>query len=135
MRSCLILLLLFILSEADAQAPLELSWKDLIPADLVLDDPFEKLNPEEVENLFTVARYRLLEEYSPESVSETIQLEKDSLEKWLTTEGVATDSLIALSIKIAEMREKTSQLFLVDGSDNITSGYSLQESTVSPYLH
>jgi hypothetical protein len=215
MRSWHILISLCFLAVANAQPPLELGWKDLIPTDSVHEEPFKKLNPEEIENLFTVARYRLLEEYSPESVTEAIQLEKDSLERWLTHEGVATDSLIALSFQFAEMREqrakglvqelggkivripgymlpldysaervnefllvpwvgacihtpppprnqivfvrlaegyehksiyepvwvsgkmstgeKTSELFLVDGSDNITSGYSLLESTVSPY--
>lgn len=112
---------------ANAQPPLELGWKDLIPVDSVNEDPFEKLNPEEIENLFSVARYRLLEEYSPESVTEAIQMEKDSLERWLTREGVATDSLIALSIKMAEMREQRARgLVLELGGKNVRiPGYML----------
>lgn len=187
----------------------------MIPKELETEDPFEKLNSEELENLGTVARYRLLEEYSPESVSVDIQLEKDSLERWLSNAGVATDSLIAESIRIAEKRQqrakgivhelagrivkipgyllpldysaervtefllvpwvgacihtppppknqivyvrlakgyaytsiyeplwvsgeittgdRTTKLYLVDGSDDINSGYSMLESTVSPY--
>ena len=109
MRYCLILLCLFFLPVTNAQSPLELAWRDLIPAETELEDPFEKLTGEEIENLFSVARYRLLEEYSPESVTEAIQLEKDSLERWLTGKGVPTDSLIALSIELAELKQERSK--------------------------
>jgi len=194
---------------------MELGWTDLVPKDTGIEDPFEKMSSEQLQNLGTVASYRTLEEYSPESVTEEIQEEKDSLESWLASKGLDVDSLIAARSRIAELRrqrasgivheldgrtvkipgymlpldysakrvsefllvpwvgacihtppppknqivyvrladgyayesiyepvwvsgeittgERTSTLYLVDGSDDISSGYSLLESKVSPY--
>jgi len=110
-----------------AQEVKELKWGDLVPKFRAIEDPFEKLSPEVQQNLSTVASYRTLEEYSPESVSESIQMEKDSLESWLSHEGVAVDSLIADRLRIAELNQERARGIVreLEGMDVKIPGYML----------
>ena len=43
---------------ANAEDTREVTWDDLVPAELDFEDPFEKLTEDQLYNLALVARYR-----------------------------------------------------------------------------
>ena len=56
----LLMTALFMLAGIDANAgdTREVTWDDLVPAELDFEDPFEKLTEDQLYNLALVARYR-----------------------------------------------------------------------------
>lgn len=104
-------LLLFLLCLfVGGQESKQLSWDDLIPKNsAAFDDPFERLNSEQLQNLSFIARIETLEKHRPESVNEASKAERDSLRILLATQNVPVDSLFAIRYEIADKRRKRAE--------------------------
>ena len=93
---------------ADADEVREVTWDDLIPADLDFDDPFEKLTDAQLYNLGTVALYR--EKLA--SKEEITDPSKDYYEEALAelkAEDIDIDGLLAIREQITEKRRARGQ--------------------------
>lgn len=87
---------------ASAEEIRELTWDDLIPANLDFDDPFEKLTDEQLYNLGTVALYREKEASKEEQPTSRAYYDEALAE--LKAEGIDVDSLLARREEITEKR-------------------------------
>lgn len=109
-RLILLLAVLILLPgmQAIADEVRELTWDDLIPANLDFDDPFEKLTDVQLYNLGTVALYRE-KQASKEEITDP---SKDYYEEALTelrAEDIDVDGLLAIRKEITEKRRARGQ--------------------------
>ena len=91
-----------------AEEARELTWDDLIPANLDFDDPFEKLTEEQLYNLGTVALYRE-KQASKEEVSDPSKEYYDEALAKLKAENIDIDGLLARREEITEKRRARGQ--------------------------
>ena len=112
MKYHLILLLvsLFMLPgmQVGAEEVRELSWDDLIPANLDFDDPFEKLTDEQLYNLGTVALYRE-KQASKEEITDPSKDYYDEALAELKADNIDIDGLLAIREEITEKRRARGQ--------------------------
>lgn len=105
MRKWILLYLLALMVSAKGQEAQKLTWSDLI-VHVNFDDPFKKLDSEQLYNLSQVAKIRAKEEQAESELNNYDKAKKDSLEKWLLTENINIDSLLAIRYQIAELRKQ-----------------------------
>jgi len=95
--------------QASAEEAREVTWDDLIPANLDFDDPFEKLTEEQLYNLGTVALYRE-KQASKEEVSDPSKDYYDEALAKLKAENIDIDGLLAIREEITEKRRARGQM-------------------------
>jgi hypothetical protein len=81
----------------------EVTWDDLVPAELNFDDPFEKLYEDQLYNLALIARYRE-QQASKEDSPDFTKAQYDEAMSTLKAEGIDVDGLIARREEITEKR-------------------------------
>jgi hypothetical protein len=86
----------------------ELTWDDLVPADLDFDDPFEKLTDAQLYNLGTVALYREKQASQEEITDPSKDYYEEALAE-LRAENVDIDGLLAIREEITEKRRARGQ--------------------------
>ena len=94
--------------QAGADEVRELSWDDLIPADLDFDDPFEKLTDAQLYNLGTVALYREKQASKEEITDPSKDYYEEALAE-LKAEDIDVDGLLAIREEITEKRRARGQ--------------------------
>ena len=87
----------------NAEDTREVTWDDLVPAELHFDDPFEKLTEDQLYNLALVARYREQKEAKAKSPDFT-KADYDEAVSKLKAENIDIDGLIARREEITEKR-------------------------------
>ena len=90
-------------SLAYAEGTREITWDDLVPAELDFDDPFEKLNEDQLYNLALIARYREQKANKDKTLDFT-KAEYDEATSKLKEEKIDIDGLIARREEITEKR-------------------------------
>lgn len=103
-----VLIVMLLISPAFSTAERELKWDDLIPGTVDFVDPFEKLTPDQLFYLGTVARIRQMTE-NGKQISESMQKEADKAEQILVKEQVDIDGLLAKRAEVREMRRKRAE--------------------------
>ena len=93
---------------ADADEVREVTWDDLIPANLDFDDPFEKLTDEQLYNLGTVALYRE-KQASKEEITDPSKDYYDEALAELKADNIDIDGLLAIREQITEKRRARGQ--------------------------
>lgn len=111
---------------SDASDAREVTWDDLIPAELHFDDPFVALTDEQLSLLAVIAQYRDKQQNKVE-ISETEKVEYKETLEWLKTEDIDVDGLLARREEITEKRRasalKTNDA--LDGKQVRIPGYLL----------
>jgi len=109
-RLILLLVSLFMLPgmQAGAEEVRELTWDDLIPADLNFDDPFEKLTDAQLYNLGTVAQYREQQARKEEKLDPS-KFYYDEAMAELEAENIDIEGLLAKREEITEKRRARGQ--------------------------
>jgi len=109
-RLILLLVSLFMLPgmQASAEEVRELTWDDLIPAELNFDDPFEKLTEAQLYNLGTVALYRE-QQTSKEKTYNSSKAYYDEALAELKADSIDIDGLLAKREEITEKRRARGQ--------------------------
>lgn len=111
---------------SDASDAREVTWDDLIPAELHFDDPFVVLTDEQLSLLAVIAQYRDKQQNKVE-ISETEKVEYKETLEWLKTEDIDVDGLLARREEITEKRRasalKTNDA--LDGKQVRIPGYLL----------
>ena len=104
----------------------EVTWDDLVPAELDFDDPFEKLYEDQLYNLALIARYREQTADKDETPDFT-QAEYDEAMARLKDENIDVDGLIARREEITEKRRAQGQTpnTRLDGKNIRLPGYLL----------
>ena len=122
----LIALCLLLAVPALAMQVKQITWDDLVPTNVVFDDPFEKLDREKLEYLGFVARVRNMIA-SDQQVSQGTMDEAVELEVELEKAGINVDELLARRDEIRRLREKrgTSVVENLDGETIRMPGYVL----------
>ncbi|NER08895.1 hypothetical protein SAMN06265375_1067 [Muriicola jejuensis] len=92
-----------------AQEVKEIQWDDLVPDEVKLDDPFEKLTEDQIDDLRYIVRMRMLQERKPGSVGAESLKTIEEKEKKLTAEGVDIDGMLAQHTAITEFRKKSAE--------------------------
>ena len=93
---------------ASAEGAREVTWDDLVPAELDFDDPFEKLTEDQLYNLAVVARYREQKESKAKSPDFTEADYNEAISN-LKDEKIDIDGLIARRGEITEKRRLRGQ--------------------------
>lgn len=88
---------------ANAEGAQEVTWDDLVPAELHFDDPFEKLTEDQLYNLALVARYREQKAGKDKSPDFTDADYVEAVSK-LKEDEIDIDGLIARREEITEKR-------------------------------
>jgi len=88
---------------ASAEGAREVTWDDLVPAELDFDDPFEKLTEDQLYNLAVVARYREQKESKAKSPDFTDADYNEAISN-LKADKIDIDGLIARRGEITEKR-------------------------------
>ncbi len=103
----------------------QLTWDDLVPA-IKFDDPFEKLTPDQLFYLRTIARTRQLQNNSKE-LSKIVQDEYDAAQTILINDGVDIDGLLAKRAEVREMRRKRAESVVpeLDNASVVMPGFIL----------
>jgi hypothetical protein len=96
-------LMMFPGMQANADDVRELTWDDLIPANLDFDDPFEKLTETQLYNLGTVALYRE-KQASKEDVTDPSKAYYEEALAELKADEIDVDGLLAIRDEITEKR-------------------------------
>jgi len=107
-----LLLTAFFLAPANASTVRELNWDDLKPV-IEFDDPFEKLTPDQLSYLRTIARKRQLQD-NGKQISKAMIKEAGEAEAILAKDGVDIDGLFAKRAKVSEMRRKRAESVVPD---------------------
>ena len=94
--------------QAGADEVRELTWDDLIPANLDFDDPFEKLTDEQLYNLGTVALYREKQASKEETTDPSKDYYDEALAE-LKADNIDIDGLLAIREQITEKRRARGQ--------------------------
>ncbi len=94
--------------QASAEGAREVTWDDLVPAELDFDDPFEKLTEDQLYNLAVVARYREQKESKAKSPDFTEADYNEAISN-LKDEKIDIDGLIARRGEITEKRRLRGQ--------------------------
>ncbi len=94
--------------QANADEVREVTWDDLIPANLDFDDPFEKLTDAQLYNLGTVALYRE-KLASEEEITDPSKDYYDEALAELKAEDIDIDGLLAIREQITEKRRARGQ--------------------------
>jgi hypothetical protein len=92
----------------NAEDTREVTWDDLVPAELDFDDPFEKLYEDQLYNLALIARYREQKSNKDKSLDFT-QAEYDEAMSKLKADSIDVDGLIARREEITEKRRAQGQ--------------------------
>ena len=108
----LILSLIIFSLPAFATSVKELNWDDLKPV-IEFDDPFEKLTPDQLFYLRTIARTRQLQD-NGKQISEAMIKETSQAEAVLAKDGVDIEGLFAKRIEVREMRRKRAESVVPD---------------------
>ncbi len=93
---------------ANAEGAREVTWDDLVPAELDFDDPFEKLSEDQLYNLALVARYREQQESKAKSPDFTDADYKEAVAS-LKADKIDIDGLISRREEITEKRRLRGQ--------------------------
>lgn len=96
---------IFVPGRLSALAERELNWPDLVNK-IEFEDPFEKLSPEQIFNLSLYARIQLLQDSTPERVSEAMLQEAQEAEQSLREENIDIEDLLAQRKEIKKLREQ-----------------------------
>jgi hypothetical protein len=88
-----------------AAQPRDLGWDDLIPESAAFDDPFERLLPDQLYMLATVAQYRERKAAGAAISADTEEGAEEALQI-LQGEGVDVDGLLARRAEISEKRRQ-----------------------------
>ena len=102
------LLLMTVLStlpftSSHAENAVEVTWDDLVPAELDFEDPFEKLTEDQLYNLALIARYREQKQNKEKSPDFTSADYDEAISK-LKADKVDTEGLLARREEITEKR-------------------------------
>ena len=104
-RPLLIVMTALWVSTASGSNVKELGWKDLIPENVLFEDPFAAMDRENLEYLGFVARIRGMKaagkQISPETLTEAQELEEQ-----LVKDGIDVDGLLARRDEVRELRKK-----------------------------
>jgi hypothetical protein len=92
---------------AHADAPRTLNWEDLVPRAAAGEDPFAKLNREQLTDLATVASVRDRKARG-DQVSAADAADEQTLSKKLKGQGINVDDLLARRKEIAAQRQRSS---------------------------
>lgn len=95
--------------QSSAEEARELTWDDLIPAELDFDDPFEELTDAQLYNLGTVALYRE-KQASQEVVTDPSEDYYEEALAALKAENIDIDGLLAIREEITEKRRARGQM-------------------------
>ena len=109
-RLVLLIATLCLLSTAHAETEQvrELVWDDLVPSDVLFDDPYEKLAPDQMYELIAVARFR--DKYGEnDTPSEADMADYEEAMSYLTEERVDIDGLLAMRTEVTEKRRKRAE--------------------------
>lgn len=109
-RLILLLAVLMMLpgTHASADDIREVTWDDLMPAELDFDDPFEKLTEDQLYNLATVARYRE-RLANKETLSDSSRADYENVQAELKAQKIDIDALLARREEITEKRRARGQ--------------------------
>ena len=97
------LLMMLLGMHAYAEDTRDVTWDDLVPADLDFDDPFEKLTEDQLYNLALIARYREQKESKDKSPDFT-RADYDEAMSKLKADDIDVDGLISRREEITEKR-------------------------------
>jgi len=111
--------------QVSAEEVRELTWDDLIPADLNFEDPFEELTDAQLYNLGTVALYREKQASKEEKPASKAYYDEALAE--LKAENIDIDGLLAIRAEITEKRRARGQVAntKLDGKNIRMPGYLL----------
>lgn len=123
-----LLFLAFFLPGVEApQNQKEITWADLIPAEVAFEDPFLDLEESQLYNLKYIYRLRVLAQEKPEAVTPKLQHKLDSLENDLTQSGIDVDYLLSLKDEIRNKRQLKAESVVpqLDGQNVRMAGFLL----------
>ena len=92
-----------------AQAIKVIQWDDLVPDEVKIDDPFEKLTEDQIDDFRYIVRMRMLQERKPGSVGAESLKTLEEKEKKLTAEGVDIEGMLVQHTAITELRKKSAE--------------------------
>ncbi|MFC3878721.1 DUF3299 domain-containing protein [Algoriphagus namhaensis] len=120
-------LFLTVFTGSFAQEVKEIQWDDLIPDEVEIDDPFEKLTEDQIDDLRYIVRMRTLQERKPGSVAAESLKTIEEKEKKLAAEGVNVESILAQHTAITELLKKNAEAVVesLDGLNIRMLGYLL----------
>ena len=98
---------------ATATPVLELQWEDLAGR-VEFEDPFEKLTPEQIYNLYKYVQLAELKDTDPSRVTESMEEEARLAEMTLREEGVDIEQLISISPEIQQKRLQSASAVVPD---------------------
>ncbi|UCB55828.1 MAG: DUF3299 domain-containing protein [Thiotrichales bacterium] len=125
--------------QANAEDVREVTWDDLVPAELDFDDPFEKLTEDQLYNLALIARYREQKE-SKAKTPDFTSAEYDEATSKLKEDNIDIEGLLARREEITEKRRLRGQTAntKLDGKNIRIPGYLLplefKEKKVTEFL-
>ena len=104
----------------------QLEWSDL-QQKIEFEDPFKKLSEEQLLHLGTYARIEKLKENVPERVTPAMQAEVDEGLRFLNSEGIDVQGLLAKRSEITELRKQqgTEVVTELDGKQIRMPGFAL----------
>ena len=86
----------------------ELAWDDLVPTSALFDDPYEKLTPDQMYELYAVVRFR--EKYGDKGApTEADKVDYEEAMSFLMEQKVDIDGLLARRAEITEKRRKRAE--------------------------
>ncbi|MFD1315144.1 DUF3299 domain-containing protein [Namhaeicola litoreus] len=92
-----------------AQEVKVITWDDLVPGEVKIDDPFEELTEDQIDDLRYIVRMRMLQERKPGSVGAESLKTLEEKEKKLTAEGVDIEGMLVQHTAITELRKKSGE--------------------------
>lgn len=104
----------------------QIEWSDL-QQKIEFEDPFTKLSEEQLLHLGTYARIEKLKENQPQRVTPAMQAEVDEGLRFLESEGVDVQGLLAKRAEITELRRQqgTAVVTELDGKQIRMPGFAL----------
>ena len=126
MRSLILIILISTFSMLGAQDVKLITWKDL-EAPVTFEDPYEKLELKQLQQLGELAYYREIEAMDKSELTNYELSRKDSIIKWLKADKIDYEYLFEIRPKVEAMRAKrgTELNTKLNNSNVEISGYLL----------
>jgi len=137
-KSLIILLLISLTSMAQAIETVKIGWNDLQGKVNLYDNPFDRLTPDQLENVSVYARIKQIEEFFPYKLTEEMQNKAADAKANLIAEEIDIDYLLEQRLLLIEKRQqaaKETNNLLADRNIEMT-GFMLPlyRVFISPYV-
>jgi len=108
-KSLIILLLISLTSMAQAIETVKIGWNDLQGKVNLYDNPFDRLTPDQLENVSVYARIKQIEEFFPYKLTEEMQNKAADAKANLIAEEIDIDYLLEQRLLLIEKRQQAAK--------------------------